>query len=117
MFAHNKVPNKTKKGSTSMSTSSKILAQLSAMSGRKGVTSNHTLTVSMEGDVSTKRPPQAIRCLDVAFTLSKEGKETVTEQQLIEALPDDLSVKQTNERIYRYYRSTLIEAGWLKIAG
>ena len=100
-----------------MSTSSNILAQLSAMSGRKGVTSNHTLTVSMEGDVSTRLPPQAIRVLDVAFRLSKEGEVRVTEAELIEGLPDDLSVKQTGERIYRYYRSTLIEAGWLKIAG
>ena len=78
-------------GEREMSTTKKneIIAQLRSISGRKS------------------------RGVDHVFEVSGSGKEHVRFSEVVAALPEDLSKKQTPERILAYYTKTLEDAGWI----
>ena len=98
-----------------MSTTKKneIIAQLRSISGRKSSGVDHVCEVSMDGDTEQRLAPQALRCLETLVEVSGSGKEHVRFSEVVAALPEDLSKKQTPERILAYYTKTLEDAGWI----
>ena len=76
---------------------------------RKSV--NHTYTILETGDASVKLPPQAVEVLSILFEMDKK---TVTEAEVTEAMEGSaLKTKQQKMYIFKYYRSALIDAGFL----
>jgi len=76
---------------------------------RKSV--NHTYTILETGDANVKLPPQAVEVLSILFGMNRNR---VTEAEVMEAMEGSmLKTKQPKMYIFKYYRSALIDAGFL----
>lgn len=94
-----------------------ILAALAANNATKGgirLDGKKVYTVSYEGDLTAKLPPQARALLKIMFEDEQDSWTEVELHKLISAHPE-ITEKQTAWGIFKWYRQLLIDTKWLSV--
>ena len=74
---------------------------------------NRTFIIKDDGDLEVKLSPQAVKCLELIFSLEKDE---IKEMELVELFKEGSMVtKQDPYHVFQYYRKSLVEAGWIEI--
>jgi hypothetical protein len=87
-----------------------------ASTARKGarLSVTKTYTVHLDGDVS-KLPPQARKLVVIMLSEEQDTWNEVELHELI-AAHTEITEKQTPWGVFKWYRATLIEAGWITVS-
>ena len=80
--------------------------------GGKELKATRIYKVALTGDASAKLAPQAIKLLEILFSLKNLTANEVELFEIIES-HKEISKKQSPWLIFQYYRKVLVEAGFL----